>query len=284
MTKLYIDCAMGAAGDMLTAALVGLTAEPYEYIDKLNSMKIPGIEFVLEPKCQKNTKGFHINVFFKGKTEEIESCSQKDADSDCFLQKNTEIDCSLQKKEEKYHVHRTLSDIYAIIDEISTENAIKNDIKEIYSVLAEAESHAHGVKVSEIHFHEVGMMDAIADIAAVCFMMRELAPDRIICSPVNVGNGKVKCAHGILPVPAPATACILEGIPSYSPETAVLGELCTPTGAALLKYWADEFVSDKERFEQLTDTADIVKTGRGMGTRVFEDMVNCVSIYREDGV
>lgn len=264
MRKLYIDCAMGAAGDMLTAALVGLTAEPYEYIDKLNSMKIPGIEFVLEPKCQKNTEGFHINVFFKGKTEEIDSY--------------------LQKKEENNHIYRKLSEIYAIIDRISTDNAIKNDIKEIYSMLADAESRAHGVEVSEIHFHEVGMMDAIADIAAVCFMIRELAPDKIICSPVNVGNGRLKCAHGILPVPAPATAHVLEGIPYYSPKSAALGELCTPTGAALLRYWTDEFVSDREGFEQLTNAADIVKTGRGMGTRVFEDMVNCVSIYIVDGV
>lgn len=97
---------------------------------------------------------------------------------------------------------------------------------EIYQLLAEAESKVHGQPVSEIHFHEVGELDAIADIVAVCCLMHELDPDKVLVSPVNVGGGSVKTAHGILPVPAPATAELLKEIPIYSSDNT--GELCTP--------------------------------------------------------
>ena len=99
----------------------------------------------------------------------------------------------------------------------------------VYGLIAEAESHAHGVPVTQIHFHEVGAMDAIADITAVCMLMDRLAVDEVVVSPVHVGSGQVRCAHGILPVPAPATAYILKDVPIYG--GGVRGELCTPTGA-----------------------------------------------------
>ena len=102
----------------------------------------------------------------------------------------------------------------------------------VYRLLAEAESHAHGVTMDEIHFHELGTMDAVADIVGTCLLMEKLAPDKVVSSPVHVGCGHVHCAHGVLPVPAPATARILRGVPIYGGE--VQGELCTPTGAALV--------------------------------------------------
>ena len=97
------------------------------------------------------------------------------------------------------------------IRHIITEHAaipakVREDILNVYSLIADAESHVHGVPVTDIHFHEVGTMDAIADIAAVCLLMNEISPDEVVVSPIHVGSGRVKCAHGILPVPAPATA------------------------------------------------------------------------------
>ena len=135
----------------------------------------------------------------------------------------------------------------------------------VYRLIAEAESHVHGVPVTEIHFHEVGTMDAIADITAVCMLIDRLSPDEIVVSPVHVGSGQVKCAHGILPVPAPATAHILKDVPIYGGS--IRGELCTPTGAALLKHFAARF-----------DSMPVMKTqaiGYGMGKKNFEE-VNCV--------
>ena len=116
---------------------------------------------------------------------------------------------------------------------------VRDDILAVYRLIAEAEGSVHGRAAEEIHFHEVGTMDAVADVTAVCLLLHELAPERIVCSPVHTGSGSVRCAHGILPVPAPATAYLLRGIPSYGGE--VRGELCTPTGAALLRHFAAEF-------------------------------------------
>ena len=109
---------------------------------------------------------------------------------------------------------------------------MRDNILAVYGRLAAAESEAHGRPVDQIHFHEVGTMDALADITAVCLLLERLAPEQIIVSPVHVGSGHVRCAHGILPVPAPATAILLRGVPIYGGHIA--GELCTPTGAALL--------------------------------------------------
>ncbi len=139
----------------------------------------------------------------------------------------------------------------------------------VTTLIAEAESKAHDKPVSEIHFHEVGTMDAIADIASVCLLLHKLAPDQIIASPIHVGSGQVKCAHGILPVPAPATAYILKDVPIYSGQ--IRGELCTPTGAALLKH----FVTSFGEMPMMTPTS----TGYGMGKKDFP-AANCVRIIQ----
>ena len=158
-----------------------------------------------------------------------------------------------------------MHEIGHIVQDLPLSEKVKADILAVYSLIAEAESHVHGVPVKEIHFHEVGTMDAIADITAVCLLMDKLAPEKVIVSPVHVGSGHVRCAHGILPVPAPATAYILRDVPIYGGS--IRGELCTPTGAALLKHFASEF-----------GNMPVMKTdaiGYGMGKKDF-DTVNCV--------
>jgi uncharacterized protein (TIGR00299 family) protein len=119
--------------------------------------------------------------------------------------------------------------------------------------------------VEQVHFHEVGSMDAVADITAFCLLLSELAPDKVLASPVRIGFGEVKCAHGILPVPAPATAWILQDIPVYAGN--IRGELCTPTGAALLKCFAEDFCTLPQMKVQ--------KIGLGCGKKDFPQ-ANCV--------
>jgi uncharacterized protein (TIGR00299 family) protein len=161
-----------------------------------------------------------------------------------------------------------MGDIAAILAGLKVSQTVKEHGLAVYRLIAAAESRAHGRPVTEIHFHEVGNLDAVADIITVCLLLEELAPDRIIVSPIHVGSGFVRCAHGILPVPAPATAYILMGIPSYGGK--IRGELCTPTGAALLRHFADDFGPMPEM--------RVNKIGYGMGKKDFE-AANCVRVF-----
>lgn len=138
----------------------------------------------------------------------------------------------------------------------------------VYDAIAQAEAKAHGCPVGEVHYHEVGALDAVADVVGTCYALWLLSPDRIVASPVHVGSGTVRCAHGVMPVPAPATANLLTGVPTYGGE--VFGELCTPTGAALLVTFAQSFGPMPAL------AAD--KVGCGVGRKVF-DRPNCVRVF-----
>lgn len=237
MRTLYLDCGMGAAGDMLTAALMELLPEPESFVAELNGLGIPGVVFSTE-KCQKcGISGTHMAVKVYGQEE----------------------------GEAHPYTHGSLHDIRAIVQALPIPTMVKLDILSVYEEIAQAESHVHGVPVNQIHFHEVGSLDAVADVTAVCLLLHRLAPEQILASPVHVGSGTVKCAHGILPVPAPATAYLLRGIPMYGGE--ISGELCTPTGAALLRHFVTEFVKmPPMRVESI---------GYGMGKKDFP-RVNCI--------
>ena len=154
-----------------------------------------------------------------------------------------------------------------MVDYIKVSDTVKENVLAVYRAIAKAESKAHQKPVDQIHFHEVGNLDAVADVTAVCFLLEELQVDKVVVSPIHVGSGNVKCAHGILPVPAPATAHLLEGVPTYGGE--IKGELCTPTGAALLAHFADAFGA----MPMMT----VEKTGYGMGKKDFE-RANCVRV------
>ena len=132
-----------------------------------------------------------------------------------------------------------MHDVEHVVSHMAVSDKVKRDILAVYGLIAQAESRVHGVPVPEIHFHEVGTLDAIADVTAVCLLMEELSPDQVAASPVHVGCGQVQCAHGLLPVPTPATAELLRDIPIYGGE--IRGELCTPTGAALLRHFVTSF-------------------------------------------
>ena len=159
-----------------------------------------------------------------------------------------------------------MADIAHLVEHhLPLSDKVKADVMAVYGRIAEAESHAHGLPVSQVHFHEVGSMDAVADITAVCLLMEKLSPDEVVVSPIHVGSGQVRCAHGILPVPAPATAHILRGAPIYGGS--IQGELCTPTGAALLMHFASRF-GDMPAMR-------LQAVGYGMGKKDFP-AANCV--------
>ena len=242
MKTLYLDCGMGAAGDMLTAALLELLPEREKMVEELNGLGIPGVEFSCEAASKCGIGGTHVSVRVHGAEESEE---MHDGGHDHGHHHHEEGHDHERHHEESHdhehhhHHHSGMHEIGHIVEKLPVPERIKKDILAVFGLIAEAESHVHGVPVNEIHFHEVGTMDAVADIAAVCVLMDRLAPDQVIVSPVHVGSGQVKCAHGILPVPAPATAYILKDAPIYGGE--IRGELCTPTGAALLQYFASRF-------------------------------------------
>lgn len=237
MKTLYLDCSMGAAGDMLTGALLELIPAQDAFLSRLNALGLAGVSYLQEPSVKCGIRGTHITVTVFGEEEDAHS-----------------------------HDHRRLHDISALTEALP--DTIRRDVLAVYTRIAEAESQVHGIPVEQVHFHEVGAMDALADIAAVCLLLRELAPDEIVVSPVHIGSGQVRCAHGLLPVPAPATALLLRGVPCYG--GAIQGELCTPTGAALLRHFATRFGA--------MPTMRVESIGYGMGKKDFE-APNCVRAF-----
>ena len=263
MRTLYIDCGMGAAGDMLSAALLELHPDPDAFVKKMNQVGIPGVEIIKEPAVKCGITGTHVRVLVNGVEEgAVEHHHHHDHDHEHGHTHDHDHSHTHD------HVHSGMADIEHIVrGHLDIPEAVKDDVMNVYGLIAEAESHAHGVPVTQIHFHEVGTMDAVADITMVAMLMHEIAPDQVVASAVHVGSGTVKCAHGILPVPAPATAFILKGIPSYG--GAFKGELCTPTGAALLKYFVN-------RFGEMP-VMRVEAIGYGMGTKDF-DAANCLRV------
>ena len=288
MKTLYLECNMGAAGDMLTAALLELHPDPEGVIAWLNGLGIPDTVISSEKAVKCGIHGTHVSVKVGGAEEESLDAGghihehahdlerdhhhhDQDHDHDHGHHDHDHHDHEHDHHhhdhdhEHHHHEHHHLSDIEEIVRRLTLPEKVREDIISVYRLIAEAEAHVHGTVPDQIHFHEVGTMDAVMDVAAVCLMIYELAPEKIVVSPVHTGSGEVHCAHGVLPVPAPATAYLLRGIPTYGGE--VQGELCTPTGAALLRYFADEFGEQP--------VMRVSKIGYGMGKKDFP-RANCL--------
>ena len=283
MKTLYIECNMGAAGDMLMAALSELLPDPEAFIARMNALGLPGVRFERQKTEKCGIIGTHIAVTVNGEDEHSHDVAgtgnrygghghshdhgqhhghlHDDAEAN-----NPQLHEHVHEHEHEYHHHHaSLHDICAIIEALDLPEAVKADSKAVYGRIAEAESKVHGRPVDHIHFHEVGTLDAVADVVGVCALMHEIAPEQVLVSPVHVGSGQVRCAHGVLPVPAPATALLLEGVPVYG--GAIRGELCTPTGAALLVHFASDFGD--------MPAMTLEAVGYGMGTKDFP-WANCV--------
>ena len=242
MKSLYLDCGMGAAGDMLAAALLELHPDRDEFIRRMNGMGLEGVKISAEKVTKCGICGTHFSVSVHGIEEDEHLHGHH-----------------------HHHEHADMRSIEHIIGHLNIPESVKNDVLAVYSLIAEAESKVHGVPVGDIHFHEVGRMDAIADISAVSLLIHELGVESITASPVCTGSGTVKCAHGILPVPAPATAELLKGIPITAGN--IRTELCTPTGAALLRHFAKSFGD--------MPPMSVSAIGYGMGKKDFE-RANCL--------
>lgn len=262
MRTIYLDCSMGAAGDMLMAALLELLPEKDTFLQKMQSLGLPGLEISAEPSVKCGITGTHMRVLIHG---EEEGRPHVHAAEEPFHSHADAPEAAHAHVHVHPHHHTDLDELTHRISRLNVSEAVRSDILAVYQSIADAESRVHGVPVEQIHFHEVGSLDALADVTGVCLLMELLAPEQVLASPVHVGSGQVRCAHGILPVPAPATALLLEGIPIYGGS--IRGELCTPTGAALLR----RFVT---RFGPLPPMR-VEKTGYGMGTKDFE-AANCV--------
>lgn len=246
MKTLYLECAMGASGDMLMAALYELCGGKEKFLRDMNSL-LPGVSVTAEPAARQGIAGTHMRVVIHGEEE------------------------GRQHGHQHGHPHRSLEDVLGLIDGFSLPDPVKKDAREVYRRIARAESAAHGADVGEVHFHEVGALDAVADVTGVCYLMHLLSPDKTAASPIHLGSGTVRTAHGLLPVPAPATAKLLEGLPVYG--SYIQGELCTPTGAALVAYFARDFSH--------MPAGKLLGCGTGCGAKDFP-RANCLRAFLLD--
>ena len=283
MRTLYIECNMGAAGDMLMGALYELLEDKERFLKTMNSLGLPGVHVEAEAGKTCGIAGTHMRVTVHG--EEEAACGHDHAHDHHHHHHHAtpghigELIDTLHLPEEVKKEARAVYDRIARAT-LCLPEEVKKEARAVYDRIAQAEARAHGCPVGDVHFHEVGALDAVADVTGVCYCLYLLKPERIVVSPVHVGSGTivvspvhvgsgtVRCAHGIMPVPAPATANLLKGAPSYGGE--IRGELCTPTGAALLTQFADAFGP----MPVMTGAG----VGIGIGTKEFPQ-ANCVRVF-----
>lgn len=238
MRVLYYDCFSGISGDMNLGAMVDLGVDPQWLIQELNGLPIKDSFRIAFEKREKSG--------IAGTKALIEEIGHE-------------------------HPHRHLKDVNQIIDDSSLADSVKIRAKDMFLRIAQAEGNVHGTTPEMVHFHEVGAIDSIVDVvgAALCFDWWKV--DKVYGGPVQVGSGFVRCAHGLMPVPAPATVELLKGIPVKS--GGVDGETTTPTGAAILAHGVDAFVE--------TLNFEVLKVGYGLGTKDFS-IPNVLRVYLAD--
>lgn len=231
---LYLDCHAGIAGDMLLSALVDLGASPNEIERELKKLPIDNFKLNFKKEMKQGIHAMTLSIDFH-----------------------------------ESHHHRKASDIFKMIDESDLDERVKIRSKSIFETIGHAEAKIHGMSIEDVHFHEVGAMDSIIDIIGGCIALELLNIDHLYCSPIPTGNGKIKIAHGIYPVPAPATAEILKGVPLANFD--VHSELTTPTGAAIAKSLVTEFGP--------FPAATMNDIGYGAGTKNF-DFSNIIRVIQ----
>ena len=227
MKILYYDCFSGISGDMNLGALIDLGVDKEYLISELNKLNLKGYKIKIKKDMKLGIEGTRVEVILE---------------------------------EDGHHIHRNLKDIEHIINESALGDNVKDLSLEMFNAVAKAEAKVHGKDLYEVHFHEVGAVDSIVDIAGAAICLDYLKVDKILSSRVELGGGFVKCAHGTIPVPAPATVEILKG--AKVKLGAVPFETTTPTGAAILAANVSEF-TDKKEFK-------IDKIGYGLGKRDTE--------------
>ena len=269
MRTLYIECRMGAAGDMLMSALYELMDEEQkkEFLERMNGLGLPGVKITSRKSSTCGISGTHMEVTVYGEEEHEHEHGHEHGHGEPHPGHHGYGHEEMHGDHPGHH-HADPLHISELIGGLDLPEEVRANAGQVYDAIADAEAKAHGCPVEQVHFHEVGALDAVADVTGVCYAMYLLKPERIVVSPVHVGSGTVRCAHGIMPVPAPATANLLSGVPMYGGS--IQGELCTPTGAALLVHFADSFGD-----MPVMSGTDV---GIGIGTKEF-DQANCVRIF-----
>ena len=233
MRTLYFDCFAGASGDMILGALVAAGADPQHLLEQLSKLGVDGFSLSFETV---NKSGLSANYARVHTVHE--------------------------------HKHRHLSDIRKIIEQSKLSDGVKRRSIAIFTRLAEAEARVHNEPVEHVHFHEVGALDAIVDVVGAAICLESLNVDRFVGSPIHVGSGTIEMAHGRFPVPPPAVAELLKGVPFYS--TDLKGELLTPTGAAIITTVCTDFGPVPQ--------LQLEATGYGAGTREYESFPNVLRV------
>ncbi len=248
---LYIDMCSGVAGDMFVGACIDLGVPIKiikEGIDKLN---VPGLKI----RSKKM-----VNGGIAGKLFIVEDTSGG---------KTKKADEHHHHSHTHQHIHRNLSDITKIIVDANLSKSVTKNALAIFKLIAKAEAKVHGTTVNKIHFHEVGALDAIADVVGACLAIDYLNPKKIVASPFLLGSGHVHCAHGNMAVPVPATLEIITGLPTKRVDTGK--EMSTPTGAAIVAVLANEFSNEMA-------TTSFAKIGYGCGTRILKGRANVLRL------
>ncbi|MBQ6774100.1 MAG: nickel pincer cofactor biosynthesis protein LarC [Synergistaceae bacterium] len=251
MKTLYLDCFAGIAGDMFIGALLNLVPSHKvltEGISKITALEPSEYELVIEKANKNGIAGINFDVKLNHEHEHHHEHHEHEE----------------HEHEHGHHHHRHLADIESMIYSSSLNERIKRESIRAFSLLAQAEAHVHGTTADKIHFHEVGAVDSIIDIVGAFILMDALNWPRVLCSSINTGSGVVNCAHGILPVPAPAAEYLLHGLPVFASGSPM--ERTTPTGALLVKILADGFCT--------LPPGKIMASGYGLGNHESPDMPN----------
>jgi pyridinium-3,5-bisthiocarboxylic acid mononucleotide nickel chelatase len=274
---LYLDCFSGAAGDMLLAALIDAGVPLDDVRRALGSLAIsPDVVWT-----QRVTRaGITATKFcVRGENaphEHVHAHAHAHAEAEGHGQSHSHSHAQGGSHDHHDHTHadghRTLSEISQLIEGSALSSAGKSRAKQLFTTLGEAEAAVHGISLDRVHLHEVGALDSIIDIVGSVFALEQLGVARIVASPLNVGSGSIRSAHGLYPVPAPATARLLKGVPIYSgPQQA---EMVTPTGALLVTAYAQEYGG--------VPSMRIQQIGYGAGSRDFADTPNVLRVLVGD--
>ncbi|SKC84184.1 nickel pincer cofactor biosynthesis protein LarC [Maledivibacter halophilus] len=284
MKILYYDCFAGISGDMNLGAMIDLGVDKEYLINELAKLKIDSeYKIRVEKRNKSGIQGTKVDVILNdGDLDNQENHHEHESNSHDHIHQHSDHhnhdhddnNCHEHKhhhhnhKQGHEHIHRNLKDIETIINSSELNDKVKRLSLDMFMEVAKAEAKVHGKDLYDVHFHEVGAIDSIIDIVGAAICIDYLKPDRIVASQVEVGGGFVRCAHGLIPVPAPATVEILKGVPIRS--GIVPFETTTPTGAAILAANVDEY-EDKINFI-------IEKIGYGLGTREL-DIPNVLRVY-----
>ncbi|MFC1490878.1 nickel pincer cofactor biosynthesis protein LarC [Candidatus Latescibacterota bacterium] len=233
MKTAYFDCIFGVSGDMILGALVSCGVPLDKLVGELEKLNIDGFELHEEKVIRSGIEATHVDVITRHE-----------------------------------HVHRHLSHIKDIIGSSTLSDRVKSNAIKIFTNLAEAEAKVHGTTIEKVHFHEVGALDAIVDVVGACIGLDYLGVETVVSTPLHLGTGTVKCAHGIMPVPVPAVVELTKNIPVV--RTANDGEMTTPTGASIVTTLASSYGN--------IDNFTAETSGYGAGKKIREDMPNVVRI------